>query len=283
MHQSHEGMDRNKMNSILKAEDFTANVRIANHHPVHTGQVWDRSIPDPQLLCVLAGSFEYLEAGKPAVRLEPEDILFIEPNIPHRFQVMPGCEDGWITGMHFEFTPTGAWTAGDYQLAVQPRQVIRVEDPHYIQDRFKRLAAVYESYHPFRRELTNAIATEILLYLAAYWDVGTERVVRPSQRMETILAYIRENLSAPLTRQSLAETFNLSAGYINQLFKVELGMSPTAVINRERATRAYQLINHEGKTVAEAALAVGFQDPFYFSRVFKQIYAIPPSQVAVKR
>ena len=56
-------------------------------------------------------------------------------------------------------------------------------------------------------------------------------------------------------------------------------MSPSAVINRERAARAYQLIDREGLSVAESALAVGFQDPFYFSRVFKQIYTIPPSQV----
>jgi transcriptional regulator GlxA family with amidase domain len=158
-----------------------------------------------------------------------------------------------------------------------------VENAPYLQERFKRLAGVYESYQPYREQLSETIATEIILVLAAYWGDEIARAARPSQRMETILAFIRGNLSRPLTRQSLAETFNLSAGYINQLFKVELGMSPSAVINRERAARAYQLIDREGMSVSEAALAVGFQDPFYFSRVFKQIYSIPPSQVTSRR
>jgi AraC-like DNA-binding protein len=276
-------MDQNQMFSIIKVEDIRPKVRIANHHPVAARQVWERSIPDPQLLCILDGSFQYQGRDKPALGLAPGDVLFIEPAVSHRFFISPESADGELAGMHLEFTPSGTWAAGDYRLAVSPRQVTRVADGAYLQDRFKRLAAVYESYQPMREALVSAIAAEIVLVLAAYWDAEMERAARPSQRMDTILAYIRENLASPLTRQSLAVAFNLSAGYINQLFKVELGMAPSAVINRERAARAYQLIDREGLSVAEAALAVGFQDPFYFSRVFKQIYSIPPSQITTRR
>jgi transcriptional regulator GlxA family with amidase domain len=185
--------------------------------------------------------------------------------------------------MHLEFTPAGSWAAGDYRLAVNPKRITRAGNAAYLQDRFTRMAAVYESYQPFRREMVNSIATEIILVLAAYWAVEIERAAHPSPRMEKILAYIRENLSMPITRQSLAETFNLSACYVNYLFKVELGMSPSSVINRERVARAYQLMEREGMSVAESALAVGFQDPFYFSRVFKKVYSVPPSQIVSKR
>lgn len=268
---------------ILKVEYIHPKVRIANHHPVPAQMAWERSIPDPQIVCIFAGSFEYQALGSPMLSLEPGDVLFIEPAVGHRFLIAPSSAEGEIAGMHLEFIPGGAWAAGDYRLATKPKQVTRVEDAAYLQSRFKRAAAIYESYHPLREALVDAIATEIILILAAYWGDEVERATRPSRRMETILAYIRSNLSAPLSRQGLAETFNLSAGYINQLFKVELGMSPSAVINRERAFRAYQLIDREGLSVTEAALAVGFQDPFYFSRVFKQIYAIPPSQVSSKK
>jgi AraC-like DNA-binding protein len=268
---------------ILKAEDIQVKVRIANHHPVAAKMVWERSIPDPQILCILKGTFEFRELNQSALSLAPGDILFIEPSIPHCFFITSSSEESAIAGMHLEFTPAGAWAAGDYKLAMNPKRVTHIEDAAYLQDRFKHLASVYESYQPFRQELVNTIATEIVLILAAYWEDETERVVRPSQRMEMILAYIRGNLSQPLTRQSLAETFNLSAGYINYLFKLELGMSPSAVINRERVSRAYQLIDRGGIPVAEAAVAVGFHDPFYFSRIFKRIYSIPPSQVSSKR
>ncbi len=210
-------------------------------------------------------------------------MLFIEPEIRHRLVLVSSCSEGRLSGMHLEFTPAGRWAAGDYRLALKPARVTHLNDAAYLQGRFQHLAAVYESYQPFREALVSAIAKEIILLLAAYWEGENGRTPRPSPRMETILHYIRQNLTQPLTRQSLAASFNLSAGYVNQLFKVELGMTPTAVINRERGARAYQLIDREGLSVAETALAVGFQDPFYFSRVFKQIYGIPPSRVGPRR
>lgn len=271
------------MNTQLKTEDIQPVVRIANHHLVAANTTWKRSIPDAQILCILEGEFAYQEMEQPAVCLAQGDVLFIEPEIRHRLSLLPTCSEGRLSGMHLEFTPTGRWAADDYRLALKPARVTHLADPAYLQGRFQRLAAVHEGYQPFREALVSAIAREIILLLAAYWEGENGRTPRPSLRMETILHYIRQNLTQPLTRQSLAASFNLSAGYVNQLFKVELGMTPTAVINRERGARAYQLIDREGLTVAEAALAVGFQDPFYFSRVFKQIYGIPPSQVGSRR
>jgi AraC-like DNA-binding protein len=267
----------------LKVEDIQPVVRIANYHRVAANTFWDRSIPDPQLICIFSGSFEYIEPDQPVLCLMPGDILFIEPSKRHRFLLSTDMEEGWIGGMHFEFTPAGRWAADDYRLSILPDRITRVSDGLYLQQRFQHLAAVYESYLPYRSELVNHIAAEIVLVLAAYWQGAASRAARPSERMEAMLDYIREHLRLPLTRQSLAETFNLTPGYINQLFKVELGMSPSAVINRERLAKAYQLIDREGVTVSEAAFAVGFQDPFYFSRVFKEVYTIPPSQLASRR
>jgi len=264
---------------VLNIEEMRASVRLANHHPVAANTVWERSIPDLQLICILAGVFEYVESEQPALRLTPGDFLCIEPNIHHRFYLEPSLDEGRIAGMHLELTPTGRWAADDYRLSIKPDRVTRVSDPLYLQERFVHLAAIYESYLPYRKELVNSIATEIVLLLAAHWQSEIERAVQPSERMEAMLDYIREHLALPLTRRSLAESFNLSAGYINQLFKLELGMTPSAVINRERVARAYQLIDREGWSASKAAHAVGFQDPFYFSRVFKQVYTIPPSQL----
>jgi len=283
MHYARDHMDWSQMIPNLPVENIHARVRIANHHPVPAGKTWERSIPDLQLICFLEGLFEYQPADQPAVQLGPGDLLWIEPGVYHRLALNEASPPGEIAGFHFEFQPSGRWAAGDYRLAIQPERVTRLSDPAYLRERFCHLAVVFDSYRPYRQELVDTLATEIILMLAAHWQNKNERAAHPSPRMEAILAYIRKNLSQSLTRQRLAEEFNLSAGYINQLFKIQLGMSPSAVINRERAARAYQLLDREGLTVAESALAVGFDDPFYFSRVFKQIYTIPPSQVATHK
>jgi AraC-like DNA-binding protein len=268
---------------LLKIEEIRTIVRIANYHQVTASQTWDRSLPDLQLICILAGEFEYCVLDQPAISLQYGDVLFIEPNRRHRFQLASGQDEGWISGIHFELTPLGRWAAGDYQLEINPPRITHLEDPRYIAERFKQMAGYYDSYRPFRRELVNSIADEILLLLAAHWRNETPGTTSPSARMQAMLEYIREHLVKPLTRQELASAFNLTPGYINQLFKAELGMSPSAVINRERLARAYQMIDREGYSVKESAFAVGFKDPLYFTRVFRRVYELSPSQIVSQK
>ncbi len=264
----------------LKIEDIRTTVRIANYHQVIASQTWDRSLPDLQLICILDGEFDYCQTDRPDISLQRGDVLFIEPNQRHRFTLASGQDEGWISGMHFEFIPTGRWAASDYRLEVSPARVTHVDDLSYLAERFRQMAGYYDSYQPYRRELVNSIADEIILLLAVHWRNEASRAVKSSARMQAMLEYIREHLTMPLTRQDLARAFNLTPGYINQLFISELGMSPSAVINRERLARAYRLIDREGYSVKESAFAVGFRDPLYFSRVFRRVYEISPSQIA---
>ena len=144
-------------------------------------------------------------------------------------------------------------------------------------ERFRRNAAIFRSYLPHRELLLAAIAQEILLLLLGHWQQPT--TVTLSARMEEMIAFIRANLQQPLSRTVLAAAFGLTPEHVNLLFRRELGITPSTVINRERVMTAYRLIHEDGHSVKEAAYAVGYQDPFYFSRIFKQILGIPPSQV----
>ena len=122
----------------------------------------------------------------------------------------------------------------------------------------------------------NAIAHEIVLMLMSQWRNPSSAQISP--RMQEMIRFIRTNLKESLTRQTLADAFSLSPEHVNLLFRRELGMTPSSVINRERIMLAYRLLHEQGYTVKEAAFAVGFSDPFYFSRVFKQILGVSPSQ-----
>ena len=267
----------------LNIDDIRPVVRLANHHPVSPTQVWDRSIPDLQLIAFLSGEFEFVLPGQAPLLILPGDILFIEPDAPHHLGLSGSQLEGSITGMHFEFIPGARWAAGDYRLSIQPDRVTRLDDVPYLQRRFQHMASVYESYRPYRQELVDSIASEIIFILAAHWQTTTLWAANPSDRMQAMLAYIREHLALPLTRRDLSKLFNLSPGYINELFQSELGMTPSAVINRERLARAYQLMERDGYSVGESAAAVGYQDAFYFSRIFKQLYRVSPSEVASRR
>lgn len=252
-------------------------VRIANYHEVAPLQSWpQRMIPDLQLILIIQGAFEY-RAGALVTPVQPGELLWIEPGVRHTFRhVEPGVP-GLISGIHFELTTPGTWAAGDYWLLQAPERVTLVNEISYLHDRFRRMAQVFSSYLPQRELLTSTIAREILLLLVGHWQQPATSQL--SARMAEMLAFIRLNLQRPLSRQDLAVAFGVSPEHINLLFRRELNMTPSAVINRERVMLAYRLIHEEGKSVKEAAYAVGYQDPFYFSRVFKRTLGIPPSQV----
>ena len=252
-------------------------VRIANYHEVLPRQSWSqRTIPDLQLILIIAGHFEYLE-GNQVVAIRPGEVLWIEPARRHTFRHVEDKASGMISGIHLELMTKGTWAAGDYRLAQAPERVTPVNEMAYLHERFHRMAQVYRSYLPQRDLLTSAIAREILLLLVGHWQQPATAHLSP--RMEAMLAFIRTHLQHPLSRQDLAAAFGVSPEHINLIFRRELNMTPSAVINRERVMLAYRLIHEQGKSVKEAAYAVGYQDPFYFSRVFKRTLGIPPSQV----
>ena len=260
----------------LSPSDIHPVVRIANDHPVTPGQSWsNRSIPDLQLILAIEGEFAY-RVGEAQWSILPGEVLLIEPGIVHTFYSCEVEKMGRIAGIHLELIGEGAWAAGDYRLAQAPERITRVYDVDYLQQRFVQLAAVFAGYSPYRDLLANAIAHEIVLMLMSQWRNPSSAQISP--RMQEMIRFIRTNLKESLTRQTLADAFSLSPEHVNLLFRRELGMTPSSVINRERIMLAYRLLHEQGYTVKEAAFAVGFSDPFYFSRVFKQILGVSPSQ-----
>lgn len=263
------------MRIVTPAEILPA-VRIANYHRVAPGQSWpNRRIPDLQLILVVAGEFLYLEENNQPLTVAAGSVLCIEPGRRHTF-CGAAMAEGLIAGVHLELIPDGAWAAGDYRLAPAPERVTPVADFAYLHERFQRLATVYNSYWPYRNEQTRAIAGEIVLILAGQWQKPSGPAFSP--RLAEMIRFIRCNLHGPLSRRELAHTFGISPEYVNALFRKELGMTPSAVINRERVMAAYRLIHEQGCSVKEAAYAAGYSDPLYFSRVFKRIFGVPPSQ-----
>jgi AraC-like DNA-binding protein len=125
--------------------------------------------------------------------------------------------------------------------------------------------------------LVQAIAREILIRLARRWAGDTAGGVTP--RMERMMSWLRAHLEESVSRQDLAREFALTPEYVNALFKKELGITPTQFIHRERVLRASRHMQSRGLSVKQAAARVGFNDPSYFSKVFKRIMGVPPSRI----
>ncbi|MBT3294870.1 MAG: helix-turn-helix transcriptional regulator [Verrucomicrobia bacterium] len=267
-------------NKILPVDQWAPRVRIANHHRYTRAGRWERVNPDPQLILCINGAVEfgYLDQPAPALlTVEAGEVLFIAPERKHTIQALR--DDTVISGIHFEPLADRLFRDVQVQLDPTPSTCTRPgPELPFIQACFIELAALYEGHRTYRDAAMRSLCHHILLRLASLWRSG-EGDAAAGPRVEQMLSYIREHYRAPINRQTLGKHFGMTPEHVNYLFKKELGTTPTTVINRERCIRAYALLSRHGRSVKETAYEVGFNDPAYFSRVFRRLMHQPPHDV----
>ena len=99
-----------------------------------------------------------------------------------------------------------------------------------------------------------------------------------ARRIEQSIAYMREHLDQPLPVAKLAALANVSPSHFFALFKRRTGCAPMDYFTHLRMQHACRLLDATSASVKEVAAALGYDDPFYFSRVFKLVNHVPPSQ-----
>ena len=102
------------------------------------------------------------------------------------------------------------------------------------------------------------------------------------KRIEHIKHYINENFASEISIEELAAQVSLNSIYLGVLFKKTVGVSIREYINRVRVNNAETILNNDNFSVSDAAAKCGFDDVFYFSRVFKKIKGVSPSNLIKK-
>lgn len=75
---------------------------------------------------------------------------------------------------------------------------------------------------------------------------------------------------------AMANFCKLSNSYFAHTFKQRMGVSPMQFLNNLRIEKAKDFLTTNTMSVAAVAQSVGYDDPLYFSRVFKKLTGIPP-------
>jgi AraC-like DNA-binding protein len=99
-----------------------------------------------------------------------------------------------------------------------------------------------------------------------------------AHKLARSLAYMEENLNKPLQVSALAAQANVSPSHFFALFKQLTGRPPMDYFTRLRMRHACRLLDSTSARVKEVAAALGYDDPFYFSRVFKAVNHVSPSR-----
>lgn len=95
-------------------------------------------------------------------------------------------------------------------------------------------------------------------------------------RIKTMLTYIRRHCAEPISVSDLANAANICVRECHRCFSRMLHTTPASYIQAYRIQRATALLRETDLSVLDVGLAVGFPNPSYFSRVFKQHMGLTP-------
>ncbi|HEX2955171.1 MAG TPA: helix-turn-helix transcriptional regulator, partial [Bacillota bacterium] len=80
-----------------------------------------------------------------------------------------------------------------------------------------------------------------------------------------------------LNLEEVARQVCVTPYYLSRLFHAEMGMTFTDYLTKTRLEKAVQLLQN-GVSVKEICYQVGYNDPNYFSRLFRKVFGVPPTE-----
>jgi len=256
---------------IVKPDDVVPVVRHSNYLSPASGTVWGpRVLLDIELILIVDGQFTYKDIRGVSETFASNDLCLILPGIEHTFSCAASQRKGkpFFACIHLDLLPNKSFLAGDYRLDPLPPLKCRVNNFREVNEFFKQMDAVYNSSDKYRDELVFLTAKLIWLYLSRQWTASDSEQLSPT--MQEMTAFLNERFMYSVGRRDLAKKFGVTPQYVNRLFQRELKMTPTEYLNRYRVMQAAEYLRHGGMKVSDAAVLVGFDDPFYFSRIFKR-------------
>ena len=233
-------------------------------------------------MCVDGHGYAVIDGQR--VTLKKGELLIIPRNVRHTYWAAE--DDPWsIYWVHF------LGEDADYYVDRVPRkgQPIPTE-PEAEQEAVRLfrycLAALHEGYG-MSTMIYAAQSVQHILALLLYRNPALPMEPRKKNRnsgADAIPEFMQVNLNQSLQLEDFAREAGLSVSHFSELFRAQTGQSPMAYFIQLKIRYACHLLDLTGQPVKSVAIATGYRDPYYFSRVFKKVMGISPERYrAVKK
>ncbi len=227
------------------------------------------------ILCVEGmGWYEINGVRRP---LNPNEALLIPRNTPHVY----GASDTLPWSIHWvHFTGSSA----DFFASQLP------EGEYVLSVHLDALARICQLF----TECSQALATNFVLQYMLYASQAlhhllaclffNNRAFSPTlqtsrfRRLDSTLAHLQKNVHRSLTLAEMADHAQLSVPHFSRIFKQQTGYTPVDFFIHLKIQEAGKLLVLSQMTVREVSYELGYDDPYYFSRLFKKVMGISPAQ-----
>lgn len=136
----------------------------------------------------------------------------------------------------------------------------------------ERIVVEYEAFG--HSPLTEAYVSAFLLLIKRAWEN------QPPARLDAVdcaIQHLHENYVRPITLVELSECASLSAPHFVRRFTARVGTSPMRYLQQIRIENSKRMLLTTSLPINEIALKCGFENAFYFARVFRKATGSAPT------
>lgn len=106
---------------------------------------------------------------------------------------------------------------------------------------------------------------------------------RHKEIVELAQGYIHTHITEALRLDEIAQEVFVSPNYLSSIYKKTTGQSLIEYIHQEKVAYAKTLMEQSSMSVADVARQLGFENVYYFSKIFKKESGLSPSQYQKRR
>ena len=256
-----------------------------------------------QVLYVIREGNMYLQEDGVRYHLTAGDFFLLEPGLPHEGYQKAPCDYYYAHFTHPDMHRVTDEKAAMALLTEKRRQSLisynlDENDPtdpitylpkhfHLSGGEFKsQLHAAVECYDSREEHYKRRASTQIHSFLLQVahdhllaQNSAQGRKMRKSDAVaEQLLRFLNQNYSKRLTSREIEEMFEVNFDYINRVFSHMTGSPIFTYVNILRIYNAKQLIATTDLPFSEIAYLVGIEDRYYFSKLFRKMTGVSPTE-----
>lgn len=265
--------------SLVKDKSVTSDLYITDigYYPEARFHFRERLSGTSQFILI------YCVSGRGVIRLNNilhdlnADYYFIIPAwMPHSYH--SDERDPWsIYWIHF----AGAKATFFSRFTCQALPIERVKASR-INDRIDLFSEIFRNLNRgFSLEALEYVNLSLPHLLASFTHLSQFRMIRESGENDPVaksINFMLEHLTRKLKLNEIAAETGVSASHFSRLFLTRIGHSPIDYFIQLKVQRACRLLDNSGWMIADVARELGFDDQFYFSRVFRKVMGMSPAE-----
>lgn len=226
------------------------------------------------ILCVDGSG--WLETLGNVYKIEKNTACLIPVGIPHKYG--SDAQKPWtIYWMHLEGKKANLFVgqnAATYKLAL--------ELPSASLHRIRLFDEIYSNmemtYNQKSVEYANLLVWNFLASILYNDQYCRKSQFKKQNLVELTMEIMRQNLHCNLDLKDFSSKAGISVSQLSSIFKQHTSTSPMNYYSLLKIQKCCQLMEDPHKRIKEIAIELGFEDQFYFSRLFKKIMGISPAR-----